>query len=162
MSTTFLEMTDPGQLLASRTDDPEFTVKEAVVKQWQFNKFLYFWIGADWSWTNRLSWSDADWQAYAESGNLRTFIGYKQGAPVGYYELQMQAERAVEIVYFGITPAFIGRRYGGPVLSSAIANAWEWGARRVWVHTCSLDHPGALPNYMARGMTIYNVIPENI
>jgi hypothetical protein len=33
--------------------------------------------------------------------------------------------------------------------------AWDWGATRVWVHTCSLDHPSALANYQARGMRLY-------
>lgn len=162
MTTTFLEMTDPGQLRPSRTDDPEFTVKEAVVRQWRFNRFLYGWVGADWSWTNRLDWSEARWRSYVEDERLRTFVGYKLGAPVGYYELRFQPAPAVELVYFGLTPAFIGRGYGGALLTSAIETAWAWGAGRVWAHTCSLDHPGALPNYLARGMMVYKTIPENI
>ena len=162
MVTTFLEMNAPAGLIPKHSADPEFAIKEAVIKQWQFNKFFYHWVGQDWEWKNRTCWSDAQWQDYAENDNLRTFIDLKQGSPVGYYELQWQDGANVEIVYFGLTPKFIGKGYGGPLLSSAITVAWEWGARRVWVHTCDLDHPAALANYLARGFKIYQVIPENI
>lgn len=64
----------------------------------------------------------------------------------------------MEIAYFGLAPRFIGEGIGGYFLSHAITSAWSWdGTKRVWVHTCTLDHPGALPNYQARGMTIYHV-----
>ena len=162
MATTFLEMNAPAGLIPKPCTDPEFAVKEAVVKQWQFNKFLYQWVGQNWEWRNRLGWSDTQWRDYVENENLRTFIGFKQGSPVGYYELQWQDGADIEIVYFGLTPKFISKGYGGPLLSSAISTAWEWGARRVWLHTCELDHPTALANYLARGFKIYKVIAENI
>jgi GNAT superfamily N-acetyltransferase len=63
----------------------------------------------------------------------------------------------VQLAYFGLLPEFLGRRLGGWFLSESIARAWEWNARRVWVHTCSLDHPAALANYEARGMTVYQI-----
>ena len=62
----------------------------------------------------------------------------------------------MEIKYFGLAPAFIGKGFGGRLLTAAIEQAWDWGeVKRVWVHTCSLDHPGALSNYQARGMQLY-------
>ena len=66
-------------------------------------------------------------------------------------------EGGVEIAYFGLLPEFIGRGLGGALLTSAIDEAWRTSSSvsRVWVHTCTLDHPGALGNYQARGMVIY-------
>jgi GNAT superfamily N-acetyltransferase len=62
----------------------------------------------------------------------------------------------VEIIYFGLAENFIGRGFRAYLLSEAIKSAWGWhGAGRVWVHTCTLDHPGALRNYLDRGMEIY-------
>mgnify|MGYP001605807776 FL=1 len=62
----------------------------------------------------------------------------------------------MEIAYFGLAEDFIGRGFGGYLLTRAIESAWAWeGTRRVWVHTCTLDHPSALNNYMSRGMQIY-------
>lgn len=67
----------------------------------------------------------------------------------------MRREKSeVEIAYFGLAPHFVGRGLGGALLTSAIEEAWRWDASRVWVHTCSLDHPSALRNYEARGMRI--------
>ncbi|MEX1019795.1 MAG: GNAT family N-acetyltransferase [Litorilinea sp.] len=65
-------------------------------------------------------------------------------------------DSSVEIAYFGLLPAFVGQGIGGLLLSTAIQRAWAWQAQRVWVHTCTLDHPNALQNYQARGLRIYN------
>jgi GNAT superfamily N-acetyltransferase len=74
----------------------------------------------------------------------------------GYYELRRDDEDGVEIAYFGLLPEFIGRGLGGALLTNAIEEAWRMSSvSRVWVHTCTLDHPGALGNYQARGMVIY-------
>ena len=108
-----------------------------------------------------LSWSEKQWKAYAENDNLRTWVVYHRGSPAGYYELQQQGGGDVEIAYFGLAPRFIGRGFGGYLLSQAIKSAWKMkGAKRVWVHTCTLDHPSALRNYKARGMEVYRVETE--
>ena len=72
------------------------------------------------------------------------------GASAGYFELQRQ-DGGVEIVYFGLSPSFIGQGIGGWLLGRAVEEAWAMGARRVWLHTCTLDSERALPNYKARG-----------
>ena len=64
---------------------------------------------------------------------------------------------SVEIRIFGLTPEFLGHGYGGLLLDSAIENAFAWGARRVWVHTCTNDHPNALDNYRKSGFQIFKV-----
>jgi GNAT superfamily N-acetyltransferase len=90
-----------------------------------------------------------------ESDQHQTWVAYQQGAIAGYFELHRQGDE-VEILYFGLAPQFIGKGLGGFLLSEAIAKAWQWqGANRVWVHTCTLDHPHALKNYQARGFRIY-------
>jgi len=83
---------------------------------------------------------------------LETWVAYVLGRIAGYFELERQAGSAVEIAYFGLLPAFVGRGIGGHLLTGAIKRAWAMGASRVWVHTCTLDHPNALPNYRARGL----------
>lgn len=161
MATTFLEMHSRSELIAGHSGDGEFRVEEMSVRQWQVNKFMYGFVGGQWQWVNRLAWSDQEWQRYAEDENIRTFLGFKQGALAGYFELN-KCQGDVEIAYFGLTPQFIGRGYGKHMLTRCIEEAWDWGASRVWVHTCSLDHPSALPNYQARGLKVYKTMPENI
>jgi GNAT superfamily N-acetyltransferase len=154
ITTTYLEMTDVTQLRPKACADPRFRVLEATVRQWRFNRFLYEWVGAKWAWNDKLSWSDEQWRSYVEDENLRTFVAYYDGSPAGYFELS-EREREVEIVYFGLALAFIGRGLGGPLLTRALEEAWSMTPRRVWVHTCSLDHASALNNYKARGMMVY-------
>ncbi|WP_246841021.1 GNAT family N-acetyltransferase [Hahella sp. CCB-MM4] len=127
------------------------------MKQYQYNRFFYESVGADWEWNDKLKWSDTEWKQYAERESLHLFVGYFQGSPAGYFELERQNEGAIEISYFGLMPAFIGKGLGGFLLTSALENAWQMKeTNRVWVHTCSLDHPGALQNYQSRGMRIYH------
>jgi ribosomal protein S18 acetylase RimI-like enzyme len=130
-------------------------IREAGVKQYPFNRFLYELVGAQWQWTDKLCWSDQRWRDYAESADLRTWIAWQEGSPAGYFELQKQAGDEIEICYFGLAPAFIGQGIGGHLLSECIRAAWAWNPSRVLVNTCSLDHHSALSNYQARGMAIY-------
>ena len=151
----YLQMQSRSQLIPGR-EAPGLDICEARVKQWPLNRFLYQFVGGAWDWTDKLSWSDLQWQSYAESDDVRTWVAYYEGSPAGYFELEKQAGKDVEIKYFGLAPAFIGKGFGGRLLTAAIEQAWDWGeVKRVWVHTCSLDHPGALSNYQARGMQLY-------
>lgn len=152
--TTYLEMTDRAKLQAKVSTDPRFRVLEATVRQWRLNRFLYELVGEAWSWRDKLTWTEAQWKSYVEREKLRTFVATYGGALAGYFEL-LAEDLDVEIAYFGLAPEFIGRGFGGPLLSRAIEEAWSIGPRRVWVHTCTLDHPAALANYQARGMAVY-------
>jgi len=154
VTTYYLEMHSPASL-REKASIGELVVAQASVKQFKFNKFLYCFIGEKWLWTDKLGWSDDQWREYVDSDNLRTYLAFHGGAIAGYFEL-LREDNDVEIIYFGLAEEFIGRGYGGYLLTSAIEAAWSWaGTKRVWVHTCTLDHPSALQNYLARGMTIY-------
>ncbi len=160
VTTYYLQMTDIAQLNA-KTDARGMQVKECTTKQWQYNRFLYAWVGEQWQWFDKLKWSTEQWQAYAEADDLRTWVGYVDGSPAGFYELNLQAAGAVEVVSFGLAANFIGKGYGGYMLSEAIRSAFAWeGCQRVWLHTCSLDHPSALRNYQARGFQLYKTETE--
>ena len=73
------------------------------------------------------------------------------GEPAGYFELREHDDRSVEIAYFGLLPAFLGRGWGKFLLTQATHAAWRLGPVRVWLHTSTLDHAAALPNYLKRG-----------
>ena len=151
----YLELLDPLEIRPKSCQDPDFSIKECMVRQYPFNRFLYEFIGRQWHWIDKAYWSDERWKEYVEDNHLRTWVAYQGGGPAGYYELQHQEGGNIEIMYLGLCPAFIGKGYGGYLVSHAIQSAWGWGARRVWVHTCSLDHQSALPNYQARGFRVY-------
>jgi GNAT superfamily N-acetyltransferase len=155
--TTHLEMTSREQWVRRDRTGLDLDIRECVVKQPRLNRFLYEYVGGNWRWIDRLVWSAERWQEYAGADNLRTFIACREGAIAGYYELQLQDGASVEIRIFGLTPEFIGQGYGGPLLDSAIENAFVWGAARVWVHTCNNDHPHALANYLKSGLRVFKV-----
>ena len=153
VTTWSLQSQSAAELRPARRHE-ELEVRECEVSQWEFNRFLYAFIGAQWGWTDKLVWSEAQWREWVESPDLRTFVAYHRGAVAGYYELHRQGS-AIEIAYFGLAEQFIGRGFGGDLLTRTIASAWEWGTQRVWVHTCTLDHASALANYQARGLVIF-------
>ena len=160
LTTYYLEMTSPDDL-NEKPAPADLDDIEAEIKEFRFNRYHYQLVGEPWSWTDKLSLPDDVWQQYAESESLRTWVAYSKGSIAGYYELQQQENDNVEIVYFGLAPKFTGKGFGGYLLSHAIESAWSWGnTKRVWVHTCTLDHDAALPNYQARGMTVYRTETE--
>jgi len=150
----YLEMRTPTDL-KGKPGVAGLEIKVHAERDFQLNKDLYRLVGEQWQWNDKLDWSDQQWKAYAEDRDLHTWVAYFEGALAGYYELHYQPGGQVEIAYFGLLPEFIGRGLGGDLLTRAIKSAWSPGVSRVWVHTCSLDHPGALGNYQARGMRIF-------
>jgi GNAT superfamily N-acetyltransferase len=157
VTVTYLEMRSATEFKPKWSEDAAFRVSEAKVRQWPFNRFLYGYVGGEWAWNDKLAWTDEQWREYVESPNLRTFVASYEGAIAGYYELRRSENADVQIAYFGLTPPFIGRGLGAALLSDAIDNAWKWDTQRVWVHTCTLDHPAAVSNYQSRGMWVYDV-----
>jgi GNAT superfamily N-acetyltransferase len=151
----YLEMLDQGHLRASTRSHPEALIQRAEIPNPEFNRFLYSAVGGEWHWHERLSWDYARWMQWLDRPEQETWVAYVRGTPAGYVELEHQANANVEIAYFGLLPHFIGQGLGGQLLSFGIQRAWDMGARRVWVHTCSLDHPSALRNYQARGLRLY-------
>lgn len=140
----------------SKPMPPALTIVECAIKQFALNRFLYQLVGGPWEWTDKLVWTDQQWRDLVEHDNHRTFVAYEQGAIAGYYELQRSAGGDVKILYFGLVQEFFGKGFGGPLLTHALQSAWAWpGTQRVWVHTCTLDHPSALGNYKARGLQVY-------
>lgn len=150
-----LEMTDPAQLVPSRRVPEDVELRQATVPSPEFNRFLYASVGGDWYWVDRLGWSYDHWLSYLDRPELETWVVYAGGSPAGYVELERQPHNNVEIAYFGLLPRFVGRGIGGYFLYKAIARGWEMDAQRVWVHTCTLDHPNALANYQARGLRLF-------
>ena len=122
----------------------------------QLNKFFYKNIGKKHKWTDRLVWSEAQWIEYVSSKKVRTYILKYQNELAGYFELIFHSdEKEVEIAYFGLLEEFQNKKLGSYLLSQAIKKSFNNKVKRVWVHTCSLDHKNALKNYTARGMKIF-------
>jgi GNAT superfamily N-acetyltransferase len=155
ITTYHLEMLDPGELRPKRIDRGDLEIKRAEIPCPELSRFLYSAVGGDWYWIDRLGWSHRQWLDWLDRPELETWVAYLSGTPAGYFELEAQPQGNVEIAYFGVLTQFIGQGIGGHLLTAAVERAWAMGASRVWVHTCTHDHPGALANYLARGFRLF-------
>ena len=129
----------------------------------QLNKFFYKSIGKNHKWVDRLLWTEEKWINYVSSKNVQTFVLKKKDDLVGFFELIFHPEKdETEIAYFGILEEFQNKKLGSYLLSEAIKKSFQNSVKRVWVHTCSLDHKNALNNYISRGMKIFKTEILNI
>ena len=149
-----VEITDPSRITPPHPNKP-YELRKADTALPEFNRMLYVAVGAPWLWYERLQWSYQEWISFLQRPTTETWVAYKGATPIGYFELEAQAAGSAEICYFGLLPEFIGKGFGGHLLRDAINKAWQLGGKRVWLHTCTLDHPQALPNYLARGFEVF-------
>ncbi len=115
---------------------------------------MYTAVGGRWHWRDRLLWSDAELAAYLESAHVHVWTLHVGNDLGGFFELQQRADQRVEVMYFGLVGAYMGRGLGGWMLTRAVEDAFALGATCVILNTCTLDAPHALPNYLARGFRI--------
>ena len=151
---THLEMRDISTLLRRpRSAGDQVTLTREVFGAADY-RALYSAVGQRWHWHDRLQLSDGELDAYFASDDVSLWLLRVGGHIAGYFELQRHPDGRVEIMYFGLMPAYIGRGLGGWLLTRAVEEAFTLGASRVTLHTCTLDSPAALPNYLARGFVI--------
>ncbi|MFZ2007140.1 MAG: GNAT family N-acetyltransferase [Stellaceae bacterium] len=120
-----------------------------------FYRYLYETVGTPWLWFERRQWSDAALAAVLAKPTTELFVLFVGGVPAGYFELDAAEPRQTELCYFGLMADFIGRRLGPFLLNAAIEQAWSRPVERLWVHTCTFDHPRALPLYQRAGFVVY-------
>ena len=148
---TYLEMTSPAELRPARSAEAGVRVEQVDGCPASFYRYLYAEVGRAYRWVDRLGWTDDEIRRHLDDPAISLWLLSVRRAPAGYFELKAGTDGSVEIAYFGLLPEFIGRGYGKHLLTEAAERAWALAPRRVWLHTCSLDDPAALPNYRARG-----------
>ncbi|XAH25025.1 GNAT family N-acetyltransferase [Xylophilus sp. GW821-FHT01B05] len=109
-------------------------------------------------WTERSRWRPARWSAHLAYSSVSFWIASWQARDIGFFEL-IKKRQGTKIEGMGLLPAWCGQGLGGGLLSAATRQALDDGARRVWLHTATDDHPNALPNYEARGYRVYRDKP---
>jgi GNAT superfamily N-acetyltransferase len=151
VTTTYLELADRAAIRPPSGPPPEgFGTR--IVRDPTINADMYRRVGAGYEWTDRLRWSDAQWQRWAE--RVETHVIELDGRAAGYFELELASSHSAKVSIFGLLGEFHGRGIGGHALTAALARALELRPR-VWLTTCTLDAPHALANYEARGMRAF-------
>ena len=150
----FLHMQSRTQWQPVQTQPRGVCLRKSELPCPEFSRFLYSAVGGDWYWIDRLGWSYDQWMDLIADPEFHTWVLYKEGTPVGFFELH-QSGKGVEIASFGLIRSFQRKGLGGFFISKAIECAWELDPQRIWLHTCELDHPNALENYRKRGFVIF-------
>ena len=152
----YLEINSLTDLKDSKNSPEGYVVQLVQPSDFQLNKFFYKNIGKKHHWVDRLAWTEKQWTEYISNKKIKTYVLKKNEDLAGYFELIIHDDKKeVEIAYFGLLEEYQNKKLGSFLLSSAIKNSFFNKPKRVWVHTCSLDHKNALKNYISRGMKIF-------
>lgn len=126
-----------------------------TIPEW---RTLYAQIGGPWHWHDRDAWTNDALRAHLDRDAVHVYVvraaGDSSTAAGGMLELEHHEDGSVEIVYLGLDQRLIGRRLGAWLVHLAVQEAFRIDGVRVWLHTCTLDAPAALPNYLARGFSV--------
>ena len=152
----YLEINSLEDLNETNILSEDYSIKIVEPRDFQLNKFFYKNVGKNHQWIDRLIWTDQQWSNYTSDDKVKTYILKNKDDLAGYFELIYHKDKKeVEIAYLGLLEEYYNKKLGSYLLSAAIRNSFSDKTKRVWVHTCSLDHQNALNNYLSRGMKIF-------
>jgi GNAT superfamily N-acetyltransferase len=112
-------------------------------------------VGAEWLWYSRLFMPDEKLNAILANPRVEAFMLQKDGDGIGLLELDFREQGECELAFFGLAREAIGSGLGRILMDQALVRAWAKPIRRLWVHTCTFDHPAALPFYVRSGFRPY-------
>jgi GNAT superfamily N-acetyltransferase len=153
---TYLEMTAPPATPLRSAPRAGLEVRLARRSTVSFYRYLYGTIGADWTWVVRRLLADGELRQILDDPAVEVNVLWVDGVPAGLAELDHREAPDVELAYFGLLPEFIGQGLGSWLLDWTIRHAWRARPRRLWVHTCDLDHPRAVGVYRKSGFRLYD------
>ncbi len=156
VTVTYLEMLEPPAQPPPPTP-PGVEVRRLEAPSVEEYLRLYDLVGHDWYWVDRHRVPEPALRELLEDPRVEVQVLLVDGREAGYAELDRSEPGEVRLMYFGLAPGFIGRGLGRWFLDWAIRRAWSHAPKRVWVDTCTLDHPRALGNYEAAGFRAFGV-----
>jgi GNAT superfamily N-acetyltransferase len=151
----YLEMHAPPTQQVGSAPLAGIAVRHVPAPSVEFYRALYHSVGKDYDWYSRRIMTNDALAALIQNPLDEMHVLEVNGEPAGFAELDRRTPDEVELVQFGLTPPFVGRGLGRWFLEWTIDRAFSYAPRRFWLHTCSLDHPAALPNYLKRGFVKY-------
>jgi len=148
---TYLEMLErPAEIKASSV-----RLREIKNPDLEWYRAIFRRAGEHWLWWSRLEMSDAELSAVLHAPTTELFIAQGDGVEIGLAELDSSRTGQVEISFFGLYREALGNYLGRPFMDALLDRAWTDSTSRVWVHTCTLDSPVALPFYVKCGFKPY-------
>jgi len=169
-NTWYIEMRAPP------TDDmplppmKDLSIKRHTTISTSHYRYLYWAIGRNWDWYGQLLVPEDELSDYLSDPGVEIHVLYKKNIPVGMVDIDRRDPTDVELLVFGIVDGFVGKGLGRYFIRWATRQAWGMHPTddlsgdtftpetpdRIWLHTCELDHPAALPNYKNAGFVVYD------
>lgn len=150
----YLEMLAPSERSVPSPRDG-LTVHHVQAPTVPYYRSLYNAVGNDFYWLSRRKMPDEALAAILSDPRDELHVLHVDGTPAGFAELDRRQPQEIELIQFGLKPAFIGQGLGKWFLQWTIDKAWSYEPKRFWLHTCTLDHPAALPNYLKAGFVLF-------
>jgi GNAT superfamily N-acetyltransferase len=151
---TCLEMLAPPPTRPERAE-PSWTLRKVVAPRTEWYRALFARIGAEWLWFSRLAMPTESLTAILGDAAVEVYALEVDGRDEGLLELDFRELGGCELAFFGVSDALLGQGAGRWLMNRALQLAWSHSIHRLWVHTCTLDHPGALPFYLRSGFHAY-------
>jgi GNAT superfamily N-acetyltransferase len=149
---THLEMAAAPLNTAPVLPMPDLVLELMPLPDLDWYKDIYRRIGEEWLWFSRLMMSDEQLAAAIHAPGVTVYRLQDSSGDIGLLELDWREKPDCEIVFFGVVEQAIGGGIGRWLMAEAQRLAFEQGeAERLWLHTCTLDHPRALPFYLRQG-----------
>jgi GNAT superfamily N-acetyltransferase len=148
---TYLEMSGPVQFRPSRSKTG--VLLRPLAARSPDIRTLTLGVGRQFGWPSQ-AWSPERWVTYLADMDFRHWPADLHGLAIGILSVDTGPFPDVEIDSFGLLPEYHGKGLGGEFLTHAVSELWDEGARRIWLHTSSHDHPNALRNYLDRGFRV--------
>ena len=152
---TSLEMTAMPPAGSERQAPPGVRLELMQSPAVAWYRALFRKVGENWLWFSRLRLDEATLARVIDDAAVEVYVLKAGEDEAGILELDFREAGTCEIAFLGLAPGFEGRGLGGYLMSQAINRAWSRPISRLWVHTCTLDHPSALPFYIRSGFRAY-------
>ncbi|MEQ8817143.1 MAG: GNAT family N-acetyltransferase [Thalassobaculum sp.] len=147
---TSLQMTARPEARPERPADG-WTLRRVERPDLDWYRDLYRRVGQDWLWFSRMSMPDDALAAILHAPAVEVYALEVDGMPEGLLELDFREPGECELAFFGLTAAAQGTGAGRWLMNRALERAWAHPITRLWVHTCTFDHPAALSFYRRSG-----------
>lgn len=150
---TYLEMTAAPYPVRPVPDIPHRF--EPIGRDLPRYRGLYARVGEPWLWFSRAVLGDARLRAIVTDPRVEALAFRVEGEDRGLVELDFRTPGECELSFLGLVPGATGGGLGGLLVAEAIRRAFARGIGRLWLHTCTLDHPAALQFYISAGFRPY-------
>ena len=151
---TCMQMLSPPAARSERADPP-WELRRESTPSVDWYRELFARVGEEWLWFSRLVMPTAKLESILRNPAVEVYALSSHGRDEGLLELDFRETGTCELAFFGLSNRLLGQGAGRWLMNRGLERAWAHPIQRLWVHTCTLDHPAALAFYLRSGFQVY-------